>query len=217
MTDCLHSETQSGLVLRFDRVPVKHDFSVLLDDDCRDLTDDQKLEHVDSHRKDEKELDLLTSLFVFEVETVLVGGKNHGSKHLEDCTLEISEAFQLVAPSIRDNVRKHNRKGPPQQTKENNERADVGNDVKRALDVRQELEEGEEESDKQNQIDGLHIVQNLVVVDQGAEVDHLLPLVQDFDGWCLFSYEYDLGHEHSETEQTREKPDYSTQSETFLD
>lgn len=149
---------------RLNRVPIQHHFAVLLDDDRRHLTNDQQLQDVDGHGENEKELDLLSSLFVLKVESLFVRGEDHSSQHLENCALQIAESFQLVTPRVRDHVRKHHCEGPPKASKEEDKGADVSDDIESALDVDHELEEWNEEGDEEDQVDSLHVVQRLVSV-----------------------------------------------------
>ena len=153
-------------MLLLNRVPVEHHLAVLLDNDRCHLADDQQLEHVDRHREDEQELDLLTCLLVLEVEAFFVRGQHHGSQHLQYGTLQIPEALQLVSPSIGDHVGEHDGEGPPQAPEEDDQRANVGQHGQRALYIGQELEEWDEEADEQDKVDGLDVVQHLEPCDQ---------------------------------------------------
>ena len=149
VADTFHCETKM-FVLCLNCVPVEHDFAVLLDYDCCHLADYQKFENVDSQGEDEEELDLLACLFVFKIQTILIWGENHGCKHLQHGALQISEALQLIAPSVRNHVGKHDGKRPPKAAEKHNQAANVSDHGQRALDVGQELEEGDEEADEQD-------------------------------------------------------------------
>lgn len=148
-------------MLLLNRVPVEHHLAVLLNDNRCHLADDEELEYVDRHGKDEQELDLLASLLVLEVKTLFVRGQYHRSQHLQHSTLQIPEALQLVSPCIGDHVSEHDGKGPPQAAEEDDKRANIGQHCQRALYIGQELEEWDEEADEEDQIDSLDIVQHL--------------------------------------------------------
>ena len=100
-------------MLLIDRAPVEHYFTVLLDDDGRDLADNEELKHIDGHREDEEELDLFACLLRLKVQSVFVRGEHHGGQHLEDSTLQVAEALQLVAPRVGDDICEHDGEGPP--------------------------------------------------------------------------------------------------------
>lgn len=78
--------------------------------------------------------------------------------------MQIAEAFKLVAPSVRDHVGEHHCEGPPEASKEEDEGTDVGDDIEGTLDIGHKLEERNQESDEQDQVDGLHVVQRLECV-----------------------------------------------------
>ena len=116
---------------------------------------------------------MLACLFVFKIQTILVWGEDHGGKHLQNGALQIPETFQLVPPRVRNDVGKHYGKRPPEAAKKHNQTANVRDHGQRALDVSQELEEGDEEADQQDEIHGLHVVKNLEVVDKSHIIDNL--------------------------------------------
>ena len=167
-----------AILAALNSVPIEHHFAILLNDDCRHLAHDQQFEHVDGQGQYEKELDLLSRLFVLEVEAILVGGEHHGGEHLEHGALQVAEAFELVAPGVRDHVGEHDRERPPEQPEQHDQAANVRDHRQRALDVRQELEKGNHEADKQDQIDGLDVVEKLEVIDVGGIVDDIVLVVK---------------------------------------
>ena len=151
-------------MLFLDGAPVEHHFAVLLDDDCCHLANYKEFENVENHRQYEQELDLLACFFRFETQAVLVGREDHSGKHLQNGTFEVAEAFELVAPCIRDNIREHHCERPPKGAEQEDQVGHICDYIQGALNVCQELEEWNKEAYEQNQIHSLQVKQHLVVV-----------------------------------------------------
>ena len=198
-------------MLIIDSAPIKHDFTVLLNDDSCDLAHNQQLQHVDCHRKNEQEFHLLASFLRLKVQPVLVRSKHHRCKHLQYRTLQVAEPFELVAPSIGDHIGKHYCKGPPKAAKKQNQRSNIRNHIESALDVCQELEEWNQEADQQDQVHSLHVEQHLVLVDQLREVNHTVLLLKDLRRRSLHRNEGAFNDKENQTSQVEQRAHHGFQ------
>ena len=199
-TDSFHGEAELIFVSHFDCVPVKHNLAILFDNDSCNLANDKQFEHVNRQGQNEQEFNLLACLLVLKVESFFVRGKHHRGEHLQDRRLQVTETLQLVAPSIGDHIGEHDGESPPKTAEKHDQAANVRDNSQCALNIRQELEEWDQEDNEKDKVTGLDIVQHLETIDKRCVVNDVVRLSQDFLRRCLLVDEVKLHDEESHTE-----------------